>query len=244
MTQHHPAGDHDAARHHDSDLGRLPLSDLALFSAHALQTLAEGGTPNDRYPLELFRRAVVLHDSAAWRCIYRQYAPFVLPWLLKHPLAETLLEQKEPAALVDTILSAFATALTEPKLAQLNSLVLLLKFLRMCVHSTLADLNRDRQLFARLAGERAPDAPLPGHTADGQQADAQGLWQILVEELQGEDEQVLFTLLVVRGVSALEICTHEPQRFPDTQAVYQAQARIFTRLRASERLQAMLGPQL
>jgi len=240
MTQHNQHGH----RQDDTNLQHLPLSDLALFCAHALQVLTEGGAPDDLYPLELFRRAVVLRDSAAWGCIYRQYAPFVLPYLLRHPQAEALLQQKEPAALVDAVLSTFATNLTEEKLAHLNSLALLLKYLRVCVHTTVADATRGRQLLERLAlleAETAPGVPALGHVGDPQ-AGTQGLWQVLVGELPGEDERLLFTLLFVRGFSALAVCTQEPRRFPDKEAVYRVKALIFERLRTSERLQAIFGP--
>ncbi len=82
---------HDAAdgQQRDNTLRHLPLRDLELFCAHELQVLAEeGGIPNDHYPLELFRRAVVLREAGAWAVIYRQYAPFVLPWLLQLPQAK------------------------------------------------------------------------------------------------------------------------------------------------------------
>jgi hypothetical protein len=241
MTHQHNQPDHDDNRQDETNLQRLPLSDLALFCAHALQVFTEGGTPDDLYPLELFRRAVVLRDSAAWGCIYRQFAPFVLPYLLRHPQAESLLQQKAPAALVDAVLSRLSANLTQEKLAHLNSLALLLKYLRVCVHSTIADAHRDLQLLARLEVETAPGAAALGHTGDPQ-AGTQGLWQVLVEELSSEDERLLFTLLFARGLSTRAVCTHEPGRFSNTEAVYQMKARIFERLRASERLQAILGP--
>lgn len=237
----HP--DDDANRRDDTDLQRLPLSELAPFCAHALQALTQGGTPDDRYPLELFRRAVLLRDAAAWGCIYRQYASVVLAYLLQHPQAGPLLEQQEPAALLDAVLSTFAAGLTREKLARLNSQAHLLKYLKVCVHSTIADAHRDRQLLERLsllAVETTPGEPALAH-AGSRQGDAQGLWQAMVEELPSED-RLLFTLLFVRGYSAQAACTHEPDRFPDTQAVYQGKARIFERLRASERLRTMLGP--
>jgi len=243
MTQHTPSG--DAHRRDDTDLHRLPLSDLALFCTHELQVYTQGGAPNDLYPAELFRRAVVLHDSSAWCCIYRQYAPVVVPSLMQHPQARPLLDQKEPAALLDAVLSTFAAGLNEAKLARLNSQALLLKYLRVCVHTTVSSASRDRQLIERLAllaVETAPGEPALAH-AGVPHADTQGLWYTIEEELNGEDERLLFLLLFVQGYSALAVCTHHRDRFPDTQAVYQVKAQIFERLRASERLQAMLGPQ-
>lgn len=243
MTQHTPSG--DAHRRDDTDLQRLPLSDLSLFCANELQVYTQGGTPNDLYPAELFRRAVVLRDSFAWGCIYRQYAPFVLPALMQHPQARVLLDQQEPAALLDAVLSTFAAELSEAKLARLNSQALLLKYLRVCVHTTVSRANRDQQLIARLAqlsAETAPGRPTLAHLGSPQ-ADAQELWLAILGELNGEGERLLFTLLFVQGYSALEVCTHHRDRFPDTQAIYQVKAQIFERLRISECLQAMLGPQ-
>jgi predicted secreted protein len=242
MTQHHQLDDDAAGGQRDTILVTLPLSDLALFSAHELQVLIEGGTPNDRYPLELFRRAVVLRDSAAWGCIYRQYAPFVLPWLQRHVQAESLLAEAEPAALVDAVLSTLAINLSEEKLARLTSLADILRYLRMCIHSTLSDWRRDQQLLERLAlaaGETAPGQPTLAHAARGEDL-AQGLWQVLLEELADEEQRLLFTLLFVRGYSARAVCLHEAARFPDLETVSRLKLQMYERLRASERVQAIL----
>src|SRR5207244_854832 len=118
---------------------------------------------------------------------------------------------------------------------------LLLKYLRVCVHTTVADATRGQQWLARLEAETAPGAPTLGHAGDPQ-AGTQGLWQVLVGELPGEDERVLFTLLFVRGLSAQAVCSQEPHLFPDKEAVYRGKALIFERLRTSEHLQAIFGP--
>ena len=239
---------HDAAdgQQRDNPLSHLPLRDLELFCAHELQVLAEeGGIPNDHYPLELFRRAVVLRDTGAWAVIYRQYAPFVLPWLLQLPQAKGLLEQAGTAALAESAVTALATNLTPEKLARLRSQTALLKFFKVCVFALAADAQRSQQLLERTRfGAEQDTSALPGpdHAGESRGA-ARQLWQILLEEVAGEDEQRLCWLLFVRGKSAAEVCALESERtrFPDVETVNCMKEEVLARLRQSTRLQDLLS---
>ena len=248
MTTHDTPFDDDAA---DGEPGghplrHLPLADLESFCARELRVLAvEGGTPNDDYPLELFRRAVVLGEAAAWSVIYRQYGPFVLPWLLHLPQAQALLEQMEATALAERAVTALATHLTPEKLARLRSQTALLKFFKVCVFAIVADAQRSQHAHERSRCGVEQDAqamPTPDQ-GDESQGIARQLWQVLLEEVGDEDEQRLCRLLFVQGMSAAAVCALESERtrFPDIEAVTRMKGEILARLATSLRLRDLLS---
>ena len=56
----------------------LSINDLARCCSEETNKFLKQSVSNDRYCLELFRRAISRHDEDAWACIYQQYAPLVL----------------------------------------------------------------------------------------------------------------------------------------------------------------------
>ena len=55
----------------------LSINDLARCCSEETNKFLKQSVSNDRYCLELFRRAITRHDEDAWACIYQQYAPLV-----------------------------------------------------------------------------------------------------------------------------------------------------------------------
>src|ERR1700730_7111963 len=118
---------------------------LARRCAEETQKFLRQSASNDRYCLELFRRAIVRHNEDAWACLYQQYAPLVLTWVNQHQTVTTLLGQDGAAPLVNAAFAKFAQALTPAKMSNFDALAAILKYLKMCVHSVVADEVRSRQ---------------------------------------------------------------------------------------------------
>src|SRR3954468_24420841 len=72
---------------------QLTVNDLARCCAEETNKFLRQSVSNDRYCLELFRRAIVQRDDDAWASIYQQYAPLVLTWVNQHQSATSLLGQ-------------------------------------------------------------------------------------------------------------------------------------------------------
>src|SRR5436305_7850207 len=126
-------------------LQRLSINDLARCCSEETNKFLRQSVSNDRYCLELFRRAIVLRDDDAWACIYQQYAPLVLTWVTQHQSATPILGQEGSAPLVNAAFAKFYQALTPAKMENFVSLAAILKYLKMCVHSVVADEVRSRQ---------------------------------------------------------------------------------------------------
>lgn len=228
---------------HVSAVEQLSVTDLARCCAEETRKFLQQSASDDRYCLELFRRAIVWRDDDAWACIYQQYAPLVLTWVHQHPGAAVLLGHDGSAPLVNATFAKFAQALTPAKMDHFNALAAILKYLKMCVHSVIADEVRARQ--ARQYEETLETIEQEPSTEDPAEnvvshLSAQSLWQVVQEELNGDDERLLVHLIYVQGMKPGEICAQHRQTFPQVEDIYRIKRNVLERLRRNRRLRALL----
>jgi hypothetical protein len=227
-----------------SSLQLLTIHELALRCSEESNRFVCRGVSNDRYCLELFRRAIVKRDDDAWACIYQQYAPLVLAWVAQHQSAAPLLGQDGGAPLVNAAFAKFSLALTPPKMENFASLAALLKYLKMCVHSVVADEVRSRNARQfEEALELIEHEPVAADPADDIVADisARSLWRVVQAELKGEEERVLVYLAFVHAMKPAQISSRQPQLFPTVDDVYRIKRNVLERLRRSRRLRMLFA---
>ena len=99
---------------------QLTVNELARSCAEETNKFLRQSASNDRFCLELFRRAIIQRDQDAWACIYQQYAPLVLTWVNQHQSASALLGQDGGAPLVNAAFAKFAQALTPVKMGNFD----------------------------------------------------------------------------------------------------------------------------
>ena len=215
----------------------LSINDLARCCSEETNKFLKQSVSNDRYCLELFRRAITRRDDDAWACIYQQYAPLVLTWVNQHQSAAPLLGQDGSAPLVNAAFAKFAQALTPAKMDNFDSLAAVLKYLKMCVHSVIADEVRSRQ-----SRENEPASEDPADDVVSS-ISAQGLWQVIQEELNGEEERVLIYLADIHGMKPSEISSQHRRLFPTVEDVYRIKRNVLERLRRNRRLQSLFKHQ-
>jgi DNA-directed RNA polymerase specialized sigma24 family protein len=225
---------------------QLSINELARCCSEETNKFLRQDNSNDRYCLELFRRAIALRDDDAWACIYQQYAPLVLTWVSQHPGVMTLLGQDGSAPLVNSAFAKFAQALTPVKMSNFDSLAAILKYLKMCVHSVVSDeirIRQARQYEETLETiEREPATTDPADDVVSALS-AQSLWQIIQEELSNEDERLLIYLTYVHGMKPGEISHRHRRFFPTVDDVYRIKRNVLERLRRNKRLQMLFRNQ-
>ncbi len=220
----------------------LSINELARCCSEETNKFLKQSASNDRFCLELFRRAIIKRDDGAWASIYQQYAPLVLTWVTQHQSATSLLGQDGSAPLVNGAFAKFSQALTPAKMSNFSSLAAILKYLKMCVHSVVADEVRARQsrqyeeTLDAIEHEPASDDPADDVVAN---ISAQDLWKIIQGELNGEDERVLIYLAYVQGMKPSEISSMYPHFFPTVDDVYRIKRNVLERLRRNRRLLAL-----
>ena len=241
-------GQGDSASGHPKGepLQTLSINELARCCSEETNKFLKQSASNDRFCLELFRRALVNRDDDAWACIYQQYSPLVLTWVNQHPTATPLLSQDGSASLVNAAFAKFAQALTPVKMENFDSLAAVLKYLKMCVHSVVADEVRSRQArqyeetLELIENEPAADDPADDVVSN---ISAQGLWQVIQEELNSEDERVLIYLAYIHGMKPSEISSQHRRLFPTVDDVYRIKRNVLERLRRNRRLQLLFKRQ-
>jgi RNA polymerase sigma factor (sigma-70 family) len=225
----------------------LSINELARCCSEETNKFLKQNASNDRYCLELFRRAIVKRDDDAWSCLYQQYAPLVLTWVTQHQSAAPVLGQDGSGPLVNAAFAKFSQALTPAKMANFDSLAAVLKYLKMCVHSVVADEVRSRQsrqyeeTLELIEHEPASDDPADDVVSN---ISAQSLWQVIQEELNGEDERVLIYLAYIQGMKPGEISSQHRRLFPTVDDVYRIKRNVLERLRRNRRLQTMFRQHL
>src|SRR5690348_13105637 len=220
----------------------LSTNELARYCSEETSKFLKQSASNDRFCLELFRRASIRRDGAAWAYVYQQYAPLVLTWVAQHQSATPVLGQDGSAPLVNAAFAKFAQALTPAKMGNFDSLAAILKYLKMCVHSVVADEVRSRQsrqyeeTLELIEQEPASDDPADDVIST---ISAQGLWAVIQEELNGEDERMLIYLAYIQGMKPSEISSQHRRLFPTVDDVYRIKRNVLERLRRNRRLQTM-----
>jgi hypothetical protein len=220
----------------------LSIQELARSCSEETSKFLRQHVSNDRFCLELFRRAIIHRNDDAWVCIYQQYAPLVLTWVTQHQSATPLLGQDGSAPLVNAAFAKFSQALTPVKMSNFDTLAALLKYLKMCVHSVVADEVRTRQsrqyeeALDLIEHEPSSDDPADDVISN---LSAHYLWQIIQEELHREDERLLIYLVYVQGMKPGEISSQHRQYFSTVDDVYRIKRNVLERLRRNRRLQSL-----
>jgi len=179
-----------------SELARLLQEETKNFLLHR---------PSDDLPgLALFFIAITGRASNqersdnAWACIYQQYAPLVLTWVTQHQSAAPILGQDGSAPLINAAFAKFSQALSPANIENFDSLAAILKYLKMCVHSVIADELRSRRSRQNEESLELGEYTEPVITDPADEvvsnAVALDLWQAILQELKGENEQVLIYL--------------------------------------------------
>jgi DNA-directed RNA polymerase specialized sigma24 family protein len=236
----------------------LSLDELAHRCQDEIWRYQHDGTPNAHSPygMELYRRAVTMHDEDAWSLIYDLYRGLVISWINTYACLKGRIryDLEEQDALVNTVFGRFFCAFTVEHLAQCPSIASILYYLKLCTRSTVFDaLRRRRVRLAEISLDALQETHydrFPPEESDQYQMIteqvigriwAEDLWQVIQEELHRDDERALLFLLYVQEMRPAQIARQYPRWFPTLDAVLQMQRRIRVCLRENPRIKAILA---
>lgn len=213
---------------------QLSLPDLAARCSEERAKFQKNEPSDTRYSLELFRRALLHRNDDAWAYLYEQYAPLVLTWIAQvaHGSPE------ESVSLVNAAFAKFAQALPPARWGHFEQVAGLLKYLKLCAKSVVLDEQRARR--ARHQDESLDLIewePRAHDTAEDVIAGlaAQGIWEIIWNQLHSEDERVL-VLAYLQGYKPLEVWQRHRNVFATVEDVYRVKRNIVERLRRNRHL--------
>lgn len=221
-------------------LETLPISELAQrLREETTRFLRRDPLHDERPGLALFRIAFLsLHNreraDAAWAALYAQYEPLVVSWIAGYT------HSQQHAALVNTVFAKFFQALTkEHKIEQFSSLARILRYLKLCTSSVIADARRAQQnqtIEEQL--DAIPHEPATGDPAEFfiDQLAMKMFWQKIRSLVEDEVEYLLLELTYQQGMKPQEIQVQYPHLFSSLEDIYRIKRNVLERLRRRSHL--------
>lgn len=224
----------------EEDLKEIDIRALADLCAAELEQRRHQQTGEERFCLEMLRRATVEQVEQAWSALQQLFAGFVCSWLRKHPSYTTALLHESEENYIAQTFSRFWSATREQRLEFL-SLPTALRYLHATLNSIIIDTLR---VYTRARSVPLLDidaAEEPVIEAD-EAYTAEELWSIMRNLLPDEHEQRLMYLLYYCGLKPREIVARFPETFPAVKEVYRLNHCILERLRRNrDRLRWLIG---
>jgi hypothetical protein len=226
-----------------AELERMPAQVEALsIDALAQQCRVEAaryrrGEPNDdRFALELFKRAVVDGENSAWIALQGIFHTQVIVWCRSAARCPSA----DPEDLACATWERFWRSFTPAKLAAAGHCAGVMSYLKLCARSAAADEARSYRGLVSLDDsplERADAAPILDEAAVDRDARAR-FWSIVNASLHDERERVLAYLSYELDLKSTEIQSKRPDLFPSVTDVYQVARNVLDRLKRNRDLQA------
>lgn len=217
-----------ASLSHD-DLSRHCAEDTARFFRHQVR--------DTDHCLELLRRALSEGINEAFTRAYQLYQPQVLRWVYQHNRFGETGESAEYFA--NQALTNFYFALRGEKFGQFETLAQVLTYLKLCVHSCIAQyLRRELSLhLVSLDDDRlfTTDADI---TAGMEAAE---LWTYICDLLPDDDDRLLARCVFVQALKPAQIARGYPDRWTTPREVSVALQRIRRHLRKDPLLRRYAG---
>ena len=222
----------------EKSLHEMSLATLAEYSVREMSNYRRKATSDDRYCLEIVRRAVHLRDNEAWMTLQNLFSENVRSWLGAHSHRDIALRYENEQTYVDDAFRRFWQAVSDKSLSFVT-IASALSYLRLCLHCAIMDTLRS---FARGNVEPIPDY---GHPDEPQVEDLyheNDLWEAIKSILPGEREQRVAYLHFHCNLKPREIVRYCPDEFQGEEEIYRLKRNIMERiLRNADKLRWRLG---
>lgn len=195
---------------------------------------------DDRFALELFRRAVVHVDDTCWQEVVGLYERQVVAWGRRAGGASI-----ESDDLTGLVWERFWRNYTTEKLAGVTSTASVLSYLKLCVQSVVIDLRR-RSLVALPAGQAEVQQTAIGPSLLETCVDdiaREELWRLVSRHLETERAALLVHLRFVLGLRPGDIVARHPETFRSVTEVYRQLRNLMNRLKRDPELRAWMDDQ-
>lgn len=211
----------------DESINRLNLSGLADRCSIELVKRRRKETADDSYCLEIFRRAILERDDAAWSVLQGCFSENVRIWIRSHASSDIALLHDSEENYVAQTFSRFWVAVHKQRF-EFGTLNGALSYLHATLDGIFRDLMRSRR--------RSQEVPLPEQDsleepAAEQQDDDLDVWNTILSLLNNERERRVMQLLYYHGLTPQKIVKLFPQEFSNEKEIYRINCNIVERLR-------------
>lgn len=200
------------------------------LAMHCLREIAkyQRGEPYDeRYGLELLRRATMEGDLEACEWVQRCFQEMVRGWLRRHPSRIAALCFESEENYVELTFGRFWQATTLTRKVEFKTLVTALQYLQAILNGAILDTLR---AFTRPKEVPLKDLGDAGEPSGEDQVDSDEAWRMLQLMVPDQHERRLAYLLFHCGLKPIEIAHVCPQEWGDVQEIYRLRCSILDRL--------------
>ena len=215
-------------------LHNYTVQELAEYCHAESVRYQQTGDSDERYCLELFRRALQERDERAWEALYSQYQHLVRKWVRGH--SRFLATGEDEEFFANAAFSQLWRFASQPdKASVVSALGKSLSFLKMCTWTVVTDYYRKQQRDAlREVWSLEEDSPVPSPEDEVIRAlILEELRQRIEAVVQDEREQVVVEESWVYGLPPRQIQARHADIFSTVAEVSQMKRNILNRLRRS-----------
>lgn len=216
----------------------MTLRELSILSTIELARYRRKELSNDKYCLEIFRRAVIERNHDAWAVLQQQFNENVRLWIGRHPHKESALRHEDEQSYIDDTFARFWRAVSEQRLT-FSTLAAALNYLHLCLNCAIMDMLR--------AYSKSREEPIPdyGHPDEPPFEDIyleNELWEIVQGILPGEKERRVAYLHFHCNLKPREIIRYCPDEFSSEDEIYRLKRNIMERImRNADKIRWKLG---
>ena len=193
----------------------ISLDELARRCASETEKFNRRESSDARFCFELLRRALADELSDAFTRVYQIYERQVLIWVHSHSGFARSGESDD--YFVSTAWSAFYFALHGPKFNSFPSLPQALAYLKLCVHTSIAQYLRDQQPVPTHPLDETSPVPHPPDL-DTRVAAAE-LWRLIEQRLPDPRDRLLARCAFVEDLKPRQIVKVYPSHWKDEREV-------------------------
>jgi DNA-directed RNA polymerase specialized sigma24 family protein len=225
----------------DIAVTQLDLMTLVRHCATESERFYRGQQHNTSFSYELFRRALVERDEAAWEQLYQHYSGLVEGWIRRSGAFVSSGESSE--YFVVGAFTKFWRALTPERFAAFPTLASLLQYLQLCATSVVIDSVRAQSWSEMLPEETITPQHTPSYAPDEEamsRVDREEFWRFIDGQLNGEVERVVVYSSFVLGLTPRAIFARRSDLFSSVNDVYNVKRNVLGRLSRNMQLKQYL----
>ncbi len=193
-----------------------------------------------RFAYELFRRALVERNEAAWVQLYQHYGRLVEVWVQRN--ASFVRSGESSEFFVSAAFIRFWRAITPERFTQFPTLASLLNYLQRCTTCAIIDSVRSQSWSEMVPEESSLGDRLPIQVPDEEAIERVSraeFWQYIGTLLNSEAERAVVVGCFVIGMKPGDIYDQRPDLFTNVREVYTVKRNVLARLGRSPELQRL-----
>lgn len=226
----------------DPSPGHMDLATLMQRCAQESERFYRGLPHDTSYSYELFRRALVERNEAAWEQLFYHYNGLVEGWVRRSGAFMSSGESSE--FFVVGAFTKFWRAITPERFDSFPSLASLLHYLQLCTTSVVIDSVRTQSWSEMVPEDAVGPASSPQYSPDEEavnRVQREEFWRLIDAQLNDEIERVVVYSSFILGLTPRAIFARWNNLFGSINDVYNVKRNVLGRLGRNAQIRQMFA---